>query len=100
MKRTLVIGSSGMVASRFIDLAKNDLAIVGIDEKTLDITDSPAVKKYFDANTFDAVINFAAYTNVDGAEKERNNKEGIVWKLNVEAPKNLVEICKKTNGLV
>ena len=97
MKRTLVIGSSGMVASRFIDLAKNDLAIVGIDEKTLDITDSPAVKKYFDANTFDAVINFAAYTNVDGAEKERSDENGLVWRLNVEGPKNLSDNCKKHN---
>jgi dTDP-4-dehydrorhamnose reductase len=94
MKRVLVIGSSGMVASRFIDLASDKLDIEGADEKTLDITDNNAVRQYFDLNKFDCVINFAAFTNVDGAEKERG-QEGFVWKLNVEGPRNLIEVCKK-----
>jgi dTDP-4-dehydrorhamnose reductase len=95
MKRVLVIGSSGMVASRFIDLVSGKLDIVGIDEKTLDITEADVVSKYFQQNKFDAVINFAAYTNVDGAEKERG-QEGFVWKLNVEGPRNLIKSCKNS----
>lgn len=97
MTKTLVIGSSGLVGSRFINLAKDKLNITGIDEKTLDITDKEAVKKYFEENKFDSVVNFAAVTNVDGAEKERGDENGFVWKLNVEGPKNLEEVCRQKN---
>ena len=107
MNRVLVIGATGLVGSRFVELAKNKqslasqgpgrLDIIAVDENTLDITDKSSVEKYFNKNPFDSVVNFAAIANVDGAEKERNNKEGIVWKLNVEALKNLIEICNKTD---
>lgn len=97
MKSVLVIGATGLVGSRFVELAKNKLDIIAVDENTLDITDKSSVEKYFNKNQFDSVVNFAAIANVDGAEKERNNKEGIVWKLNVEALKNLIEICSKTD---
>lgn len=97
MKKVLVIGASGLVGSRFVDLAKDKLEIVGIDEKTLDITDKIAVEKYFLENRFDTVVNFAAYTNVDGAEKEKNNEDGLCYRLNVVGPKNLAEYCNKNN---
>lgn len=82
-----------MVASRFVDLAKDKLDITSVDEKTLDITDNEAVEKYLEKNKFDAVINFAAFTNVDAAEKESGNETGITYRLNVLGPKNLAEYC-------
>lgn len=97
MKKVLVIGGTGMVASRFVDLAKNILDITPIDEKTLDITDGVAVEKYLEKNKFDAVINFAAFTNVDAAEKETGNEEGLAYRLNVLGPKNLAEYCNNNN---
>jgi NADPH:quinone reductase-like Zn-dependent oxidoreductase len=33
MKKVLIIGASGMVASRFVDLAKDKLEITPVDEK-------------------------------------------------------------------
>ncbi len=98
MKKVLVIGSSGMVASRFIDLAKEKFEIVGVDEKILDITDESAVNEYFTNGKYDVVINFAAYTNVDGAEKERGDESGFVWKLNVLGPQYLAKACRD-NGI-
>ncbi len=97
MKKVLVIGGTGMVASRFVDLAKNILNITSIDEKTLDITDNAAVEKYLEKNKFDAVINFAAFTNVDAAERETGNEEGLAYRLNVLGPKNLAEYCNDNN---
>jgi dTDP-4-dehydrorhamnose reductase len=95
MKKVAIIGGSGMVASRFIDLALGDFKTVSFDEKTVDITKKDAVFNYFGKNNFDLIINFAAFTNVDGAESQRNNKNGLVWRLNVEGPRNLVEFCRK-----
>lgn len=97
MKKVAVIGGSGMVASRFIDLAKDGLIVTPLDEKTLDITDPDMVSRFFEKNTFDAVINFAAFTNVDAAEKERGDEEGITYMLNVKGPENLAKACNDNN---
>lgn len=97
MKKILVIGGSGMVASRIIDLWKGRFEIIALDEKTLDLTNETAVKTYFDNNSFDTVVNFAAFTNVDVAEHEQGDEDGIVWKLNVLGPKYLGEVCKRKN---
>jgi dTDP-4-dehydrorhamnose reductase len=97
MKTIAVIGGSGMVASRFIDLASKSFDITSLDEKTLNITDNTAVEKYFSENKYDAVINFAAYTNVDGAEAQKDDENGLAYKLNVIGPKNLAESCNEHN---
>ena len=88
MKKVLVIGASGLVGSRFVELAKNKIDIIPVDEKVLDITDKDAVDKYFKENQFDSVLNLAAVTNVDGCEKERGDENSFTWKLNVVGPKN------------
>lgn len=90
----LIIGSSGLMGSTFMDLVPDS---IGIDENTLDITKNQDVEKYFEKNKdkFDIVINFAAYTNVDGAEKQTGDKNGIVWLLNVLGPQNLANACKR-----
>ncbi len=95
--KVAVIGGSGMVASRFIVMAEGKLDITSLDEKTLDITDKIAIENYFEKNIFDCVINFAAYTNVDGAELQKGDESGLVWRLNADGPKNLGEVCKKKN---
>lgn len=97
MKKVAVIGGSGMVASRFIDLSLKKIDITSLDEKMLDITDRSAVEKYFSENKFDSIVNFAAYTNVDGAEAQKGDESGLVWRLNVGGPKNLAEVCKNKN---
>jgi len=97
MKKVLVIGATGLVGSRFIELGKDKFEITPVDQKTLDITNQSAVEKYFQGNKFDAVVNFAAYTDVAGGESQWNDKDGLAYKLNVLAPKYLSEILKKTN---
>jgi len=97
MKKILVIGASGLVGSRFVELAKSKLSIIPVDENILDITNKESVDKFFKENEFDSVLNFAAITNVDGAEKERGDENGFTWKLNVIGPKNLAEACKVNN---
>ena len=97
MKKVLVIGASGMVASRIVDLAKDMLDITPLDEKIIDITNAKSVEDYFKNNSFDSVINFAAFTNVDAAEAQRGDETGLVWKLNVEGPENLAKVCAAKN---
>lgn len=97
MKKILVIGGTGMVASRFIDAAREFLNITSVDERTINITDKNKVRHFFSDNNFDAVVNFAAFTDVDAAENQKNNKEGLVWKLNVLGTKFLAKECENKN---
>jgi dTDP-4-dehydrorhamnose reductase len=97
MKKVLAIGGSGMVGSRFCELAKDKFEIVSINEKTLDITDKNAVEAYFSQNKFDSVLNFSAYTDVSGAESQWNDQDGIAYRLNALAPKYLADVLNKNN---
>lgn len=95
--KILTIGSSGLVGSRFTDLYHKENPLFTPDSKELDIADRQSLDKFFKENkgSFETVLNFAAYTDVDGAEKERDNEESLVWQLNVEGPKNLAQACQK-----
>lgn len=97
MTKVLVIGATGLVGSRFVELAKEKLDIIAVDEKILDITGQQAVEEYFVKTAFDAVVNFAAFTNVDAAEKEKNDLNGLCYRLNVLGVENLAYACKKHN---
>lgn len=94
MKKIVVFGGSGLVGSRFINLQKNNFDIVAPPASEVDIVDSAKVKEFVESSDCDLVINFAAYTQVEKAEEEKGNTEGIVYKLNALGAKNLAEACK------
>ncbi len=100
MKKILVVGATGLVGSRFVSLAKDKVGIIPVDENTLDITSAEAVDNYFSENEFDSVLNFAAITNVDAAEKEKGDENGITWRLNVVGVENLTKACIKYNKFI
>lgn len=98
MKKYLVIGGSGLVGSRFIEVV-GDERNENPDYKELDILEEPSIEDYFSKNkdNFDVVVNFAAYTNVSEAEKERRQEDGFCWKLNVVGAENVAKACMKYN---
>jgi dTDP-4-dehydrorhamnose reductase len=67
--RLLVTGAKGMLAHDVLRVAERaGHELLAIDLPELDITDSHAVLAYFDQHRPQAVINCAAWTDVDGAE--------------------------------
>ena len=64
----------------------------------LDITDLGAVRAYVAANHIEAIINCAAWTNVDGAEDPA--KFDLVERLNATAPGNLAIAMKEVGGML
>ena len=64
----------------------------------LDITDLAAVREYVSRNGIGAIVNCAAWTNVDGAEDAA--KFDLVEKLNATAPENLAIAMKEVGGLL
>ena len=95
--KILAFGADGLVGSRFTDLYHKETQFITPKVTELDITDKSALVEFFAKNSsdFDSVINFAAITDVDGAEKERGNEEGLTWKVNVGGVENIAELCKK-----
>lgn len=93
--KILVTGGNGLVGSHFVknygaDL-KGDNLILSPSKKELDITDRKSTENFFKLHTVDVIIHFAAYTDVSGAEKQRGNKNGSCWIVNVLGTNNLVK---------
>ena len=102
MKEILVTGSTGLVGSRFVRLHPRKEELLIPTHNALDITSKDAVQKYIERENPDVVINFAAYTNVDGAELkgEKDERNGQAWKINVEGAKNLAETAKRNGSFL
>lgn len=79
----LVVGANGQLGNELRLLLKEKAVYVDKDE--LDITDKNAVEKFFAENSFEAIVNCAAYTAVDKAESD----EELAAKINVDGPRNL-----------
>lgn len=90
--KIIVTGASGQLGTDVTaQLRKCGHTVVAADIAELDITDSSAVEVFFENEKPDAVIHCAAYTNVDGAETDRE----ICKKINADGTKNIAIACKK-----
>ena len=101
----LVTGANGQLGNemRIIAAGSNDRYIFtdvnqieGAETTYLDITDLQAVRDIVAKNNVDAIVNCAAYTNVDKAEED----VALCTLLNSKAPENLAIAMKETDGLL
>ena len=82
-----VIGANGQVGSALLDLLGN--RCVGLNRLEADLTQVGKLLGTLETLKPSAVINAAAYTQVDQAEKE----EKLVFQINAEAPRALAKWC-------
>ena len=68
----------------------------GSETTFLDITDLDAIRAIVNKNNVEAIVNCAAWTNVDAAEAPENH--AIAEKLNATAPENLAKAMKEVGG--
>lgn len=94
--KVLVFGGQGLIGSRFLEI-QSDFEVIAPTSDELNLLEKDKVEKFLISLRPEVIVNFAAYTNVDGVEKEKGDKEGIVYKLNSQVPKDLAEICQKLN---
>lgn len=87
--KMLITGSNGMLAKDFIIEAENGFEVIKTDREELDITKKEAFEKI----KADIVVNCAAYTNVDAAEKNRE----LCYNINTLGVQNIADFCKKEN---
>jgi len=90
--KILVTGSHGQLGSEFRFLHHSSPhEFKFTDSNALDITNLEALKRFFDQNTVDVILNCAAYTAVDKAEDQKE----LAFAVNREGVSNLVNICQK-----
>lgn len=91
--KILITGSNGLVGSHFIENYHDQgstVTVLSPGRKDLDITNQKSVVNFFKLSKPDAIIHFAAFTDVSMAEEERGNKRGSCWIVNVDGTANLV----------
>jgi dTDP-4-dehydrorhamnose reductase len=67
--KVLVAGAGGMLGRDFVIAATNaGHDVIGFERARLDVTDAESVRRQFDRERPDMVVNCAAWTDVDGAE--------------------------------
>ena len=103
----LVTGANGQLGNEMRILAKNSQdkyiftdvnQVEGVETTYLDITDLDTIRQIVKDNEVKAIVNCAAWTNVDGAEDPE--KFELVEKLNATAPENLAKAMKEVGGLL
>ena len=101
----LVTGANGQLGNemRLIAKGSTDKYIFtdvteqeGSGTTFLDITDLDAIRAIVNKNNVEAIVNCAAWTNVDAAEAPENH--AIAEKLNATAPENLAKAMKEVGG--
>lgn len=101
----LVTGANGQLGNEMRILARSSRdryvftdvnQAEGVETLFLDITDPEAVRSMVAEYGIGAIVNCAAYTNVDAAE----SNEQLAERLNADAPENLARAMKEANGLL
>lgn len=87
-----VTGAKGLVGSRVIEILQEKHTIIPFESRDLDITDKESVSSVLGSNEYELLLHLAAYTNVDGAETEKEKAHVV----NVTGTKYLFDEVTKT----
>jgi|SRR5205085_2918353 len=94
--RVLITGAGGMLGRALTEhcIAQND-EVFAHGRNTLDITDTEAVRATFELERPDAVINCAAWTDVDGCERDSVR----AFEVNSRAVENLAANSRRARAV-
>ena len=97
MKKILITGAGGLVGKASIEhcLANGD-EVVAYDHQSLDIGDAEKVEAVLASEQPNALINCAAWTDVDGCESDPAKAE----RANALGPENLARACRQANAVL
>ena len=93
----LVFGASGMLGQDFLRAARlANHEVTGLARADVDITDAPAVARAVQAHGPEAVVNCAAFTDVDGSEHE----PGEAMRVNADGARNVARAAAEVEASV
>lgn len=104
----LVTGANGQLGNEMRIIAKGSPdryiftdvnQVEGVETTYLDITDMESIRKTVADNMVGAIVNCAAWTDVDACETD-GGLAALAERLNADAPENLARAMKEVNGLL
>lgn len=97
----LVTGLKGLVGSKLGSLFAHTYAFESLDisdpETPVDITNLDQVLTSFQKSSAAYVVHFAAFTDVNAAWQQRDDKSGPAYKVNVVGTENIVAAAERTD---
>ncbi len=93
--KIVVLGANGMLGHSLVPrLLNSGHNVMSLDLPVCDITDYQNLKENLSAATPDLVINIAAYTDVDGAETNRE----LAYSVNSTGADNVAKVCAELSA--
>lgn len=93
-------GLSGLVGSKVVDLLSPSFQFENMDlnhpTRPTDITNFDQVLAAVESSPASTLLHFAAYTDVSKAWEQRDDKNGVAYKVNVIGTQNMAEAAKRT----
>lgn len=91
-------GLSGLVGSRVTELLSSSYICENLSKETgTDITDEQDMTKKISESDAPWIFHFAAFTDVQAAEKDRGLGESSpAWQVNVKATQHIAHVCQET----
>ncbi|MCX8021294.1 MAG: dTDP-4-dehydrorhamnose reductase [Syntrophorhabdaceae bacterium] len=89
--KILVTGGKGLLGRNIEAQIGKEHSLIFTDIEEWDITDEGQGEEFIRIHRPDAVINLAAYTDVDGCEVEVEK----AWRINCEGPSKLARLCER-----
>lgn len=87
-----ITGGKGLLGSALKELCEErKISYIATDRARVDVSNKESVARFAEANRPTHIINCAAYTAVDLAEKEKD----ATFAINAEGPANLARVAKK-----
>jgi dTDP-4-dehydrorhamnose reductase len=109
MKKIVIFGSNGLLGQSLVNRFKTDYQVVtaslgrtdlnnieGVPYHQIDMVNRVQINEFLIAESPDIIINAAAYTNVDGSEKDKE----LCWNTNVRAVENIIDIATTFNPIL
>jgi len=97
----LTTGLSGLVGSKLAQSYQDKYDFINLDTAhpihPTDITDLDQVKWAVSHSSAEFIIHFAAFTDVNKAWQDRDNKSGLTYQVNVGGTDNLVKAASEMN---
>ena len=92
--KVILLGASGQLGKYILENMPSKVKIITPTRDELDLAKCNEVYEYFVKNKADWVVNSAAFTNVDNAEKDKE----LALKINAYAPEKIAKALLETGG--